>query len=96
MSAFQQDLLQSQDEELQNLKKRLSIVEQNARDWENRYRTLKRSAPPPEALTIILSISSTVDLTREATIRKIRPEAFARLLLEQVVKDKLFVAILDQ
>jgi hypothetical protein len=59
--------------------------------------TGKRSArrPPPERLTILLGLDSMQVLREEAQRRGATAEGLASLVLATVIKDNLFVAVLD-
>lgn len=79
------------------LEESLRVAKQNATHWFGAYQQLSKGIDPttpglPLALPeIILS-----ELTREATIRTLKPDVLARKIIEQVVADRLFAAVLDQ
>ena len=67
----------------------------NAQHWRKRFDMMKGGISA-SAIMFEPSSETAAGLLREATMRFVKPDALVKKLIETVVKDKLFSAVLDQ
>lgn len=68
----------------------------NANHWKKRFEMVQNNTPTASSIVFELSEENMEVLHREAVMRHMQPRILSRRLVETVVKDKLFGAVLDQ
>lgn len=74
----------------------LQVARTNANHWKGRFEKSQNRTPAANSIVFELSPDLHGALYREATLRYSKVDGFARKLIEAVVKDKLYKAVLDQ
>lgn len=72
-----------------------TVAQNNALHWKRRYEMVQGSKKA-NATIFELNPERSQGLLREATLRGVKPDQLAKKIVETVVKDKLFSAVLDQ
>ena len=74
----------------------LQVARTNANHWKARYERAVRVQKADCTVSFELPSETFTALFREATVRYLKPNAFAKRIVETVVQDKLYNAVLDQ